>query len=75
MRLLDGRAELTAELAKGQRIIGSQPEAHRVPEDAGSSSVVDCLNTKSPKSLNVVLHGLERFGGVPLPIRDLARDP
>ena len=37
--------------------------------------VVDCLNTKLPKSLNVVLHGLERFGGVPLPIRDLARDP
>ena len=29
--------------------------------------VVDCLNTKLPKSLNVVLHGLERFGGVPLP--------
>jgi hypothetical protein len=37
--------------------------------------VVDCLNTKLPKSLNVVLHGLERFGGVPLPIRDVARDP
>src|SRR3979490_723836 len=37
--------------------------------------VVDCLNTKLPKSLNVVLHGLKRFGGVPLPICDLARDP
>ena len=37
--------------------------------------VVDCFNTKLPKSLNVVLHGLERFGGVPLPIHDLARDP
>jgi hypothetical protein len=37
--------------------------------------VLDCLNTKSPKSLKVVLHGFERFGGVPLPIRNLARDP
>src|SRR5271154_452643 len=37
--------------------------------------VVDCLNTKLPKSLNVVLHGLERFGGVPLPIRDFTRHP
>ena len=37
--------------------------------------VVDWLNTKSLESLKAVLHGFERFGGVPLPIRDLARDP
>jgi hypothetical protein len=38
-------------------------------------SAVDCLNTKSLESLKVVLHGLERLGGVPVPIGDLARDP
>src|SRR5680860_1763839 len=38
-------------------------------------SVVNGLNTKSSKLLKVVLHGLERFGGVPLPIRDLTRNP
>jgi len=37
-------------------------------------SVLDCLNTKSLKSLKVVFHGFESFGGVPLPIHDLARD-
>jgi hypothetical protein len=39
-----------------------------------TDSVLDCLNTSSPESLKVVLHGFELFGGVPLPIRDLARD-
>lgn len=38
-------------------------------------SVLDCLNTKSPKSLKVVFHGFELFGGVPLPIHHLVRDP
>jgi hypothetical protein len=42
---------------------------------ARSHSVVDCLNTELLKSLKVVLHGFERFGGMTLPIRDLARDP
>jgi hypothetical protein len=37
-------------------------------------SVLYCLNTKSPKSLKVVLHGFEFFVGVTLPIYDLARD-
>jgi hypothetical protein len=50
-------------LAKGQRIIGSHPAAHQVPKEAGSNSVVDCLYIKLLKSLNVVLHVLERFGG------------
>ena len=39
------------------------------------SRLVDWLNTKLLKSFKAVLHGFERFGGVPLPIRDLARDP
>ena len=38
-------------------------------------SVLDCLDTKLPELLEVVLHGFERFGGVALPIRDLACDP
>jgi hypothetical protein len=38
-----------------------------------SNSVLDCLNTKLPKSLKVFFHGFEFVGGVPLPIRDLAR--
>ena len=41
----------------------------------GLRSVVNSLNTKSLKLLDAVLHGFERFRGVPLPIRDLARDP
>jgi hypothetical protein len=36
------------------------------------NSVVDWLDTTSLGSLKAVLHGFERFGGVPLPIRDLA---
>ena len=39
------------------------------------ASVLDCLNAKSPKLLKVVLHGLELFGGVALPVRDLACNP
>jgi len=38
--------------------------------DAVKSSVVNWLKTLDP-----VLHGLDRLGRVPLPIRDLARDP
>src|SRR5215468_415922 len=37
-------------------------------------SVVNCLNADLLKSLKAVLHGLQRFRGVSLPIRDLARD-
>jgi hypothetical protein len=39
-----------------------------------ADSLLDCLDAKLPESLKVVLHGFEFFGGVPLPIRDLARD-
>ena len=38
-------------------------------------SVVNWLNTKSLKSFKAVRHGFERFRRVPLPIRDLARNP
>ena len=38
-------------------------------------SILDRLNPKMPQLLKVVLHDFELFGGVPLPIRDLARDP
>jgi hypothetical protein len=48
---------------------------HRLDDHAFRLSVVNWLNTKSLESLKAVLHGFERFGGVPLPIRDLARDP
>lgn len=37
--------------------------------------VVDCLDAALPQSLDVVLHGLQPFGGVTVPIRDLAYDP
>jgi len=39
-----------------------------------NSLVFGCLNTKVPKSLETILHGFEFFGGVPLPIQDLAYD-
>ena len=39
-----------------------------------NSLVFDCLNTKVFKSLETILHGFEFFGGVPLPIQDLACD-
>ena len=39
-----------------------------------NSLVFDCLNTKVLKSLETILHGFEFFGGVPLPIQDLAYD-
>jgi hypothetical protein len=39
-----------------------------------NSLVFDCLNTKLFKSLETILHGFEFFGGVPLPIQDLAYD-
>jgi len=58
----------------GRSTLSADREAQWL-EDAGSNSVVDWLNTKSLKSLKVVLHGFEHFGGVPLPIGDLARDP
>ena len=38
------------------------------------SLVFDCLKTKVLKSLETILHGFEFFGGVPLPIQDLAYD-
>jgi len=38
-------------------------------------SVFTCLNSTLLKLLKEVLHGFERFRGVALPIRDLARDP
>jgi len=42
---------------------------------AGLRSVLNWLNTKSLKSFKAVLHGFERFSRMPLPIRDLARNP
>jgi hypothetical protein len=39
-----------------------------------NSLVFDCLNTKVFRSLETILHGFEFFGGVPLPIQDLAYD-
>ena len=45
-----------------------------VPPSA-ARSVVDRLSTKSLGFLTVVLHGFEHFGGVPLPLGELARDP
>jgi len=39
-----------------------------------NSLVFDCFNTKLFKSLETILHGFEFFGGVPLPIHDLAYD-
>ena len=39
-----------------------------------NSLVFDCLNTEVFKSLETILHGFEFFGGVPLPIQDLAYD-
>ena len=39
-----------------------------------NSLVFDCLNTKVLKSLETIPHGFEFFGGVPLPIQDLAYD-
>jgi hypothetical protein len=39
-----------------------------------NSLVFDCLNTKVFKSLETIVHGFEFFGGVPLPIQDLAYD-
>jgi hypothetical protein len=44
-------------------------------EDAGRDSVVDRLDTESLEPLEVVLHGLDRRRGVPLPLGELARDP
>ena len=58
----------------GMRVVSLLPRSPWL-EDAGSNSVIDRLNTLSLSLLNAVHHGFERFGGVPLPIRDLARDP
>jgi hypothetical protein len=38
-------------------------------------SVINWLNTKALKSFKAILHVVERFRRVPLPIRDLARNP
>jgi hypothetical protein len=69
--VLDIKNEMLANLLRAQ---GCSRHL-RLDNHAFRLSVVDCLNTKSLKSLKVVLHGLEHFGGVPLPICDLARDP
>jgi hypothetical protein len=39
------------------------------------SAVLGRRDAKLPETLEVVLHGFEVVGGVPLPVRDLARDP
>lgn len=49
-------------------------EAEYTQRRASADSVLDGLDAKLPESLQVVLHRFELFGGVPLPIRDLAGD-
>ena len=51
----------------------SRPQVRMIPL-LTNSLVFDCLNTKVFKSLETILHGFEFFGGVPLPIQDLAYD-
>jgi hypothetical protein len=45
------------------------------PWHRSHTSLVNWLDPEMLESLEVVLHGLERFGRVALPIRDLAGDP
>jgi hypothetical protein len=68
-----GDGEELAEIYKWKFPVLPVPQA--MLEHRRRHLAVNCPNAKSPKSLNVVLQGLERFGEVPLPIRDLARDP
>ena len=51
----------------------SRPQVRMIPL-LTNSLVFDCLSTKVFKSLETILHGFEFFGGVPLPIQDLAYD-
>jgi hypothetical protein len=41
---------------------------HTCVETKTGSHSVDCLNAKLPESLKAILHGLERFGRMALPI-------
>jgi hypothetical protein len=50
------------------------PQCMRELADGGLRSIVNWLNIKSLKSLKAVLHGLQRFRGMSLPLRDLAHD-
>lgn len=45
-----------------------------ITHDCSNNSVLDGFDAKRGESLDVALHGLELFGGVSLPVRDLARD-
>jgi hypothetical protein len=58
-----GDGEELAEIYKWKFPVLPAPQAKL--EHRRRHLVVNCLNAKSPKSLNGVLHGLERFGGVP----------
>ena len=69
--VLDIKNELLANLLRTQ----GRSRHLRLDDHAFRLSVVNWLNAKLLESLKVVLHGLEHFGGVPLPIRALARDP
>jgi hypothetical protein len=51
----------------------SRPQVRMIPL-LTNSLVFDCHKTKVFKSLETILHGFELFGGVPLPIQDLAYD-
>jgi hypothetical protein len=68
--VLDIKNELLANLLRAQG-----RSRHLRLDDHAFRLSVDRLDTESLEPLKVVLHGLEHFGGVPLPIRDLARDP
>ena len=49
--------------------------ARKHKKGTGNNSLVfDCLNTELLESLETILHGFEFFGGVLLPIHDLAYD-
>jgi hypothetical protein len=63
---------------------GTRSECSAAPDRPGwgrrlpigdGSSVVDCLDAKLLEAFDVVLHRLQDVGGMPLPVRKLARDP
>lgn len=73
-RLAHLRHSLLRELS---HLLGSRRDGRREPRpqrgEAGRG-LVDRLDAELPQSFEAVLHGLQLFGRVPLPIRDLAGD-
>ena len=66
-------SSLNWNLGSPPRFLSVQTQVRMIPL-LTNSLVFDCLNTKVLKSLETILHGFEFFGGVPLPIQDLAYD-